>query len=623
MYKVSLINPNFQTGPAHLNSYYIPYTIGALWTYAIQDERINNNFEIHNWVFKRNSLEQTVNECKDADIALMSLYIWNNQYCLNLAKKLKQENPNIKIIVGGPELDWRDQHFLDKHPYIDSICINEGEQALQHILTCILDGKPIPKRNSFERLKDLNIPSPYLTGLFDNLLADHPDIEWVPTLETDRGCPYQCTFCDWGSATASKMYKFNMDRIENEIKWFADRKLPYVSMTNSNFGVYKERDLDIAKMLADAKQRTGYPSGLSVSFAKNSNSTVVEIVKILTDNNIQSGLYISLQSTSKEVLENIKRKNLKINKIEDLNLLAKKNNMPLLTDLILGMPGETPESWIDNIETVFQNDITNMDVYYLQLLVNAPMNVNDKETYTLDTFGAYDYFYETNVEKIKSEIADGIAEKIQVIKSTNTLSEEELLNASIFSWFVLGVHCLGLTYWLAKYLFEKHNIKYTDFYLELFDVFKNNIPEFNTWINEYKSAHAGWYERGYTTETIGGIKGVGWQVIFSLMPIIQKSNMFDRFIEVSSTFAKEKYDITDNHINDFVSITKHYVKRFGHYLKEPVNYNLQSDLLNTPNIVIEDRYNQFPDTEELHLDYIFYGRRRSWALNKVVINGKG
>ena len=48
MFKVSLINPNFQTGPAHLNSYYLPYTAGTLWSYSVADPVIAENFEVNN-----------------------------------------------------------------------------------------------------------------------------------------------------------------------------------------------------------------------------------------------------------------------------------------------------------------------------------------------------------------------------------------------------------------------------------------------------------------------------------------------------------------------------------------------------------------------------------------------
>ena len=60
MNKVSLINPNFQTGPVHLNSYYLPYTAGTLWAYCMADKRLADNFEINNWIFKRDDIDHAV-----------------------------------------------------------------------------------------------------------------------------------------------------------------------------------------------------------------------------------------------------------------------------------------------------------------------------------------------------------------------------------------------------------------------------------------------------------------------------------------------------------------------------------------------------------------------------------
>ena len=154
MFKVSLINPNFQTGPAHLNSYYLPYTAGTLWAYSIADPVIAENFEINNWIFKRDSIDQAVIDCKGSDIALLSIYIWNQKYTYALAKKLKETYPDIKIIIGGPQLEWRDNEYFDKYPFIDSMVIGEGELALKFLLQAYLAGEDLPQRNQFDRIKD-------------------------------------------------------------------------------------------------------------------------------------------------------------------------------------------------------------------------------------------------------------------------------------------------------------------------------------------------------------------------------------------------------------------------------------------------------------------------------------
>ncbi len=619
MNKVSLINPNFQTGPVHLNSYYLPYTAGTLWAYCMADKRLADNFEINNWIFKRDDIDQAVKDCKGSDIALLSIYIWNQKYTYALAKKLKETYPDIKIILGGPQLEWRDDNYFEKYPYIDSIVIGEGESALKFLLECYLDGKDLPKRNQFERIKDLDLPSPYLTGLFDSLLEEYPDIDWVPTLESDRGCPYACTFCDWGSATASKMYKFYTERIVAEIEWFVEHKLTYMNLTNSNFGVFKERDVFIAETIAKHTMETGYPKALTVSYAKNNNALVLDIVKMFMEAEIQTGVTISLQTASETVLENIKRTNMKINKVQEITSIARDKNLPISTELILGLPGETYDSWKTTLDTVLEAKIVTMDIFYLQLLVNAPMYVNDREKYNLNTFHAYDYFYDFNVQRIQDEIKEGIAESIEVIKSTNSMSNDELLKTAMFSWFVIGAHSYGLAILLADYMFKK-GIPYTEFYESLFAYLQQNNKLVSQWSEEFLQLHHRWYELGYVDRSIGTMPNIGYGTMQSFVPLIQASDTMEIFLDSISNFAQEQYNLPDNVIQDYKKLTDMYIKQFGKYITEPTTVNLDSDILGVDFVVVEDRYNHFPDTKENHMEYQFVSIKKSWHLNKIIVD---
>ena len=103
------------------------------------------------------------------------------------------------------------------------------------------------------------------------------------------------------------------------------------------------------------------------------------------------------------------------------------------------------------------------------------------------------------------------------------------------------------------------------------------------------------------------------------MPIIQKADRVDDFIEHTANFVNLQYKVHSDLLDDYKNLTSLYVKQYGRYLKQPVSMSLKSDLLQSKNIVIEDRYEHFPESLDLHLNYIFYGRRRSWALNKVIL----
>lgn len=616
MLRLGLIQPNFQTGPKHLNSFYLPYTAGCLWSYVSQYTDITDNFVVSQWLFDRPDLNQAVKRFKDCDVVFVSMYIWNGNYCCRLMSLLKQQNPDLIVIAGGPQIPWRDKNFFLEHPYIDSIAINEGEQAALHALRSIINGDSLPKTLQFDRLSDLEaLPSPYLTGVFDDLIVDHPDIEWVPTLETDRGCPFKCTFCDWGSATGSKMHKLNMDRITAEINWFADNNMPYLSMTTSNFGAFKIRDKEIANIIVECNKRTGMPTAISTNYGKNNAETIFEISKMLLDAGIQTGAAVSFQTTTPEVLTNIKRDNMKINRVSEVAEKARSYNMPVLTELIMGLPGETFDSWVNCLDEVFSNKIINLDIFFLQLIENAPMNVDDTEKFDLKTFIAHDYFYETS-ESVVSEIANGTAEIVNVIKSTSTLDEQEMHKVNEFSWFCTGMHCYGLTTHISDYLYEEKGVTYKEFYLGLLEHVKQDTA-LQSWFADYNNAYQLWKETGYTNTKIGGITiGMGWKGVNSFMPVIQYNNYVNKMIDIVVEFL-ERYDLDPNVISDYRSIVPLYVKQYGSYLTEPKTVKLKSDILGSEYITASDRYNHFPESPSDHFEFMYFGRRRNWHLNDL------
>ena len=157
-----------------------------------------------------------------------------------------------------------------------------------------------------ERFTDLEVvPSPYLTGMFDHLV-DHGGI-W--SIETNRGCPYGCTFCDWGSATLSRVRKFSMERISGELEWIASRGLDSVFIADANFGMFK-RDLDVARLFAELKRTHGFPRSVMATWAKNTTKHSLPIIAELRSAGIEAEVVMSFQTVDEPTLKIIDRKNL-------------------------------------------------------------------------------------------------------------------------------------------------------------------------------------------------------------------------------------------------------------------------------------------------------------------------
>jgi radical SAM superfamily enzyme YgiQ (UPF0313 family) len=137
----------------------------------------------------------------------------------------------------------------------------------------------------------------------------HPQEHWIGLLETNRGCPFSCTFCDWGSATQARVYTFDLDRLYREADWFADHKIEYIFCCDANYGMLP-RDLEIARYMAETKKRLGYPHALSVQNTKNATERSYQVQKILSEAGMNKGVTIALQSVDPMTLKSIKRSNI-------------------------------------------------------------------------------------------------------------------------------------------------------------------------------------------------------------------------------------------------------------------------------------------------------------------------
>ena len=178
-----------------------------------------------------------------------------------------------------------------------------------------LRGGTVVRTPDRERLADLDeIPSPYLTGLFDHI---EPVRLWYPILESNRGCPYGCTFCDWGSATLSRIRKFDLDRVKAEIDWVVDRGAMGIGLADANFGML-DRDVEIVEHLVALRERTGRPRAFGVNMAKNRVGNTLEIVSLLTEAGILSEGLIATQSYDPGVLRTIRRANIRPAVFDDL-----------------------------------------------------------------------------------------------------------------------------------------------------------------------------------------------------------------------------------------------------------------------------------------------------------------
>jgi hypothetical protein len=239
-------------------------------------------------------------------------------------------------------------------------------------LTFRLDGAVVrtPDR---ERLADLDVlPSPFLTGLFDTYLEAPLD---QVILETNRGCPYGCTFCDWGSATQSRIRQFALDRVFGEIEWSARARAPVVSFADANFGIFA-RDVEIAERVTAVRAETSFPAGFGANFAKNTVKHLGPIIRTLVEGGIVNRGLLALQTMDERTLATIERANIKVERYDAIAAEMRAAGLPFAVELMMGLPGATVASFTDDLQQCIDREVEGT-VNPTTVLLNSPMNAPD------------------------------------------------------------------------------------------------------------------------------------------------------------------------------------------------------------------------------------------------------
>lgn len=323
-------------------------------------------------------------------ICLLSSYVWNHNFNIQAANRIKRVNPAALVIIGGPEVPKyleETERFLADNPAIDIAVLGEGEAACAETLMALantesdtldslravtgivfsMDGK-IERTGERTRINDINtLPSPYLSGTLEPWFDNYP----VAILETNRGCPYGCTYCDWGSATLEKVTRFTAERVIREIEYIADRKTAAVFIADANFGML-EQDIEIAQALVDARARTGFPLRLATNFAKNGGRRLMAVIKILHDGGLLPTGIIALQTTDEKTLKAIKRDNIKTSSYEKMMSYFNEEKIPMASDIMIGLPGQTIDSLQHDLQFCFDWKVS-ANGNYTSMMPNAPM----------------------------------------------------------------------------------------------------------------------------------------------------------------------------------------------------------------------------------------------------------
>lgn len=328
-------------------------------------------------------LEGTVNENQNtllerilsekADIISFSCYIWNIEKVLSLCEKIKLAKPGTVIVLGGPEVAYRQKDILEGFDFVDYVLSGEGEITLPGLLDCLSadaspkgvagvsfceNGELIVKNEAIG--ESFDYPSPYTEEYLASLKGR------IAYIESSRGCPYGCAYCL--SGRCGKVKFRSLDETKREILLLASSGTKTVKFIDRTFNCDNGRAVEILRFIRESIG-THIPGDVCFHFEINADivkQSFIDEVALFPKGTVQ--FEIGIQSVNEKTLSAIGRRCNKDRLFANIRSLVALGNCHIHIDLIAGLPYETAESFINGFNECYFLGANMLQLGFLKLL---------------------------------------------------------------------------------------------------------------------------------------------------------------------------------------------------------------------------------------------------------------
>jgi radical SAM superfamily enzyme YgiQ (UPF0313 family) len=616
---------------------FLPLAIGYQWLAAHAHQDIKDSWNLADVLIEKKNISTYVSSMIEPKVVAMSCYVWNWNYNQRLAQEIKKKFPNCVTVIGGPQVDYKNKNFFNDYPYFDVISAGENEENFANILRATVDNNyKIP--NVISRFDDFkllspprtkvldDLPSPILTGFYDFIMDKfyeehkyHP--MWQVTYETMRGCPYHCSYCDIGDSYWNKITQFNIDRIYKEITWMGEKKIEYVSVCDSNWGILK-RDSEITEFVIETKKKYGYPRFWDVTWAKNNSERIQDIALLDKKENTKlfKGITFAMQSRNSTTLTAIERFNLDEEVVQNSMDVFRENDIPTYSEIIWPLPNETVESLTRGLQELI--DIGQRDFLMVHPLVLTPNSPMGQQSY-IDKHGLQYNRIPLDTFWLKVEDPETyVVEEVDAVYATNTSTFEDTIEGHMIAHWLIVFYYYGWARVLMDYCQNTGIASVTDFVKKVI-VWMKNHP--NTLLGQEHHTTKNCITSVFEKETFWGRQvteeSVKWEYKSAASIILSQNR--NKLFEELSTIALDTFGI-DN--KELLEINSHlcvdYNKRY------PIHMDTSYELVNvlfgkTANHIIFDYADDelTNETEFYHKAYHYQRKNRYWrASTSFTIN---
>lgn len=425
-----------------------PLGIANLATYA--KAYLNSAEPVDFEIFREPEELRAAIEKAAPDVLGVSSYSWNHHLSLNFAAYAKALNPGVLTVMGGPNFpltEAEQESWMRTMPQIDAHVRGptyEGERAFLNLLQRFVDcGQTLPglfeervagslwidpktseavRGGEVPRIRDLDeIPSPYLAGLMDKFF----DTGYFALMQLARGCPFTCAFCNSSVKSNSKAFRHSFERTKADLDYIVariKRETP-LCFADDNFGMYQE-DEGVADYLGHLIERYDWPNYIRTTTGKNRGERIIRVMRKAKG---RLPMTSAVQSLNPIVLKNIKRDNISLDTYSEIQKELHAQGMQSYGELILCMPGETKESFMDAVDKLIETGVSRVSAHQLMLLHGAPLADPDSR----EKFG-FKTKYRLVARCLGRYLDDGVIETEEMVVESESFSFQDYLDTRTF-----------------------------------------------------------------------------------------------------------------------------------------------------------------------------------------------
>lgn len=315
------------------------------------------------------------------DVVGFSCYIWNIELILPVLGNLKKVCPKTTILLGGPEVSFDTEYWLNTYPAIDYLIAGEGEDALLRFLQTAKRGGGIIAPSDLGAVPGLVYRK---DGIVLENFQEPLDLASIPPIyggdlselenkivyyETTRGCPFRCAYCL--SSVMGRVRKFPEERSKDELNRLAQAGVEQVRFVDRTFNYDAKRAYDLIEFMISLETTTRFQLEVSGDIL---NEPLLDLLTTAPDNRFQ--FEIGVQSTNRDTLEAVSRRSDLERLQEVVRFLKEKTTVRVLLDLIAGLPEEGFWRFGESFDYVYALKPDRIHLGFLKLLRGSGLREN-------------------------------------------------------------------------------------------------------------------------------------------------------------------------------------------------------------------------------------------------------